>query len=144
MTVDGHTYPTSVSGTVNDLTNFTPLPLHLCTEGGGADAARGQALADLAGDRRAAGRHRPEPTARPRRTRRRAVQGHLDSLRIGSWGAEYRTATIGPGSQSYLEVHQVANPGWTATLNGHRLTPVTLDGWQQAFVVPAGAGGRWS
>ena len=36
----------------------------------------------------------------------------------------------------------MANPGWTATLNGHRLTPVTLDGWQQAFVVPAGAGGR--
>ena len=36
----------------------------------------------------------------------------------------------------------MANPGWTATLNGHRLTPVTLDGWQQAVVVPAGTGGR--
>ena len=63
------------------------------------------------------------------------------SLRITSWGAEYRTVTIGRGAPSYLEVHQAANPGWTATLNGHRLTPVTLDGWQQAFVVPAGAGG---
>ena len=64
------------------------------------------------------------------------------TLRIGSWGPEYRTAAIGPGAQSYLEVHQAANPGWTATLNGRRLTPVTLDGWQQAFVVPAGAGGH--
>ena len=45
-------------------------------------------------------------------------------------------------ARSYLEVHQAANPGWTATLNGHQLAPVTLDGWQQAFVVPAGQGGR--
>ena len=50
--------------------------------------------------------------------------------------------TIGPGELSYLEVHQAASPGWTATVNGQLLTPVTLDGWQQAFVVPAGAGGR--
>ena len=49
--------------------------------------------------------------------------------------------TVGPGGLSYLEVHQTANPGWTATLNGRQLTPVTLDGWQQAYVVPAGAGG---
>ena len=117
-------------------------PVH---EGGGADAERGPALADLARDRRAAGRHRPEPAARPRLRpppRRQAPSRRLVNLRIGSWGAEYRTATIGPGSQSYLEVHDVANPGWTATLNGHLLTPVTLDGWQQAFVVrPAPAAG---
>src|SRR5207248_253070 len=62
-------------------------------------------------------------------------------LRVGTWGAEYRTVAIGPGGLSYLEVHQAANPGWTATMNGHRLTPVALDGWQQAFVLSAGAGG---
>lgn len=50
--------------------------------------------------------------------------------------------TIGSGSQSYLEVHQAFSPGWTATLDGRALTPVTLDGWQQAWVVPAGAGGQ--
>ena len=81
-------------------------------------------------------------TASTAPARRRDVRTIAADLRIGSWGAEYRTATIGPGAQSYLEVHQAANPGWTATLNGRRLTPVTLDGWQQAFVVPAGAGGR--
>jgi arabinofuranan 3-O-arabinosyltransferase len=62
-------------------------------------------------------------------------------LRVGTWGAEHRVMAIGPGGLAYLEVHQAANPGWTATLNGHLLTPVTLDGWQQAFVLPAGAGG---
>ena len=142
VTVDGHTYPTSVSGTVNDLTDFTPLPLHLCTKGAALTLSAGRhwltspgtgvplAVTDLS--LRAS-------TASPAGAPSSAVAA-ARQLRIGSWGAEYRTATIGPGRQSYLEVHEVANPGWTATLNGHRLTPVTLDGWQQAFVVPAGAG----
>ena len=30
---------------------------------------------------------------------------------------------------------------WSGALNGQALTPVRLDGWQQGFVVPAGAGG---
>lgn len=144
VTVDGHTYPTSVSGTVNDLTDFTPLPLHLCTKRAALTLSAGRhwltspgtgvplAVTDLS--LRAS-------TASPPGAPSNAIAA-ARRLRIGSWGAEYRTATIGPGSRSYLEVHDVANPGWTATLNGHPLTPVTLDGWQQAVVVPAGAGGR--
>ena len=38
-------------------------------------------------------------------------------------------------------MHGNFNPGWGATLNGHVLTPVRLDGWQQGFIVPAGPGG---
>ena len=141
VTVDGRTYPTSVSGTVNDLTDLTPLPLHLCTNGAALALSAGRhwltspgtgvplAVTDLSLRASTA-----SPAAAP--------SGASRQLRISSWGDESRTATIGPGRQSYLEVHQVANPGWTATLNGHPLTPVTLDGWQQAFVVPAGAGGR--
>jgi arabinofuranan 3-O-arabinosyltransferase len=49
--------------------------------------------------------------------------------------------TVGAGPESYLEVHQAASAGWTATLNGKTLAPVTLDGWQQAFVLPAGGAG---
>lgn len=143
VTVDGRTYATSVSGTVNDLTSLTPLPLHLCTAGATLALAAGRhwltspgtgvplAVTDLSLRASTASPAAPSNAAAAAR-----------QLRIGSWGAEYRTATIGPGSESYLEVHQVANPGWTATLNGHRLTPVTLDGWQQAYLVPAGAGGH--
>ena len=40
-----------------------------------------------------------------------------------------------------MEVHENFNAGWTATLNGRPLTAVRLDGWQQAFIVPAGQGG---
>src|SRR5690606_39949546 len=33
-----------------------------------------------------------------------------------------------------------ANAGWQAYLNGERLTPVRLDGWRQAWELPAGGG----
>ena len=140
--MDGRTYPTSVSGTVRDLVKLTPLPLHVCTAAGGLALPAGRhwlsspgtgvalAVTGLSLANAAAQAAVPSTAAAAAR-----------SLRIGSWGTEYRTATIGAGGLSYLEVHQTANPGWTATLNGHQLTPVTLDGWQQAYVVPAGAGG---
>jgi arabinofuranan 3-O-arabinosyltransferase len=60
---------------------------------------------------------------------------------VGSWQPDQHRLSIGPGAASYLEVHQNYNPGWAATLNGQQLAPVRLDGWQQAFIVPAGAGG---
>ena len=42
MTVDGKTYPTSVSGTVADLTSLKSLPLHLCTKGAALTLASGR------------------------------------------------------------------------------------------------------
>jgi NRPS condensation-like uncharacterized protein len=63
------------------------------------------------------------------------------AVRVLSWQPDDRTVRIGSGPESYLEVHQNASPGWEATLDGRRLAPATLDGWQQAYVVPAGAGG---
>ncbi len=173
VTVDGHTYATSVSGTVLDLTRLTPLPLHLCLKGSALTLPAGRhwltspgtgvplAVTDLsltaapataakAGTTATAGTATAGTAAAGTATAGTAAAGTAAggtaagarSLRIGSWGPEYRTAVIGAGAQSYLEVHQAANPGWTAILNGRRLTPVTLDGWQQAFVVPAGAGGH--
>jgi arabinofuranan 3-O-arabinosyltransferase len=50
------------------------------------------------------------------------------------------TVHQGP-TAAYLEVHENAAPGWSATLNGQTLKAVTLDGWQQGFLIPAGAGG---
>jgi arabinofuranan 3-O-arabinosyltransferase len=58
-----------------------------------------------------------------------------------SWQADNRSLSIGPGAASYVEIHENFNAGWRATLNGRTLTAVRLDGWQQAFIVPAGRGG---
>jgi hypothetical protein len=58
-----------------------------------------------------------------------------------AWNQEFRQVRVAPGAASYLELHQNANAGWAATLNGKTLRPVRLDGWQQGFVMPAGKGG---
>ncbi len=49
---------------------------------------------------------------------------------------------VGAGPEALLVVRENANPGWEAELAGRRLAPLVLDGWQQGFVVPAGAGGE--
>ena len=67
--------------------------------------------------------------------------GHAREARIDSWGATTRKVELSRGPATYLQVSQNANPGWVATMGGETLTPVTLEGWQQAWFVPAGAAG---
>ncbi|HSS10273.1 MAG TPA: alpha-(1-_3)-arabinofuranosyltransferase family protein, partial [Acidimicrobiales bacterium] len=62
-------------------------------------------------------------------------------IRVLKWGAEDRSVAIGPGAATYLTVDENFNSGWEAKLDGHRLTPFRIDGWRQAFLVPAGAAG---
>ena len=63
------------------------------------------------------------------------------SLHVLDWGADARSVRVGPGAGAWLVVRENANPGWQATLAGKALIPAIIDGWQQAFVIPAGSGG---
>ncbi len=60
---------------------------------------------------------------------------------VTEWSSSDRTVTIGAGGQALLRVAESANPGWSAELDGVVLTPLRVDGWQQGWLVPAGAGG---
>ncbi|GAA2951551.1 hypothetical protein GCM10011428_84150 [Streptomyces violaceus] len=62
-------------------------------------------------------------------------------LEIRDWLGDRREVTVGSGAASYFTTYENFNDGWKATLNGKELTPVRLDGWQQGWRVPAGAGG---
>ena len=69
--------------------------------------------------------------------------GPAPDLQVGSWGATHRVLRLpARAAATVLEVHENANPGWRATLRGHALEAVTLDGWQQGWRVPAGAAGE--
>jgi NRPS condensation-like uncharacterized protein len=147
LTIDGRAYRTTVSGTLGELTGYRPVRVRLC-EAGGAGGVDTLALG--------AGRHTltaaapgafavtdlslteagPAGPAGPA-----DGSGATRTVTTGRWQPDQRQLTIGPGPAAYLEVHENYNPGWAATLNGRELTPVYLDGWQQGFVVPAGAGG---
>ncbi len=58
-----------------------------------------------------------------------------------AWGPAERRLAVTAGPETYLAVRENANPGWEATLSGRPLRSVRLDGWQQGFVLPAGAAG---
>jgi arabinofuranan 3-O-arabinosyltransferase len=68
--------------------------------------------------------------------------GPARSTSIERWGTVHRVVTVGAGPSSVLAVDENLNAGWTATLDGHRLQAIRVDGWRQAWVVPAGAGGH--
>jgi NRPS condensation-like uncharacterized protein len=137
LTIDGLAYPTAVSGTLGELTGYRPLQVRLCAPDGMLAWGAGRhsltvapgtfAITDLSLTETG-----PAPATASAASR---------TVTTGSWQPDRRQLTIGPGPASYLEVHENYNAGWAATLNGHELTPVYLDGWQQGFVVPAGAGG---
>ena len=133
LSIDGRAHPTSVSGTIGELSQFFPLRVRLCTPGGALAFGAGRhtltaatpgtfAVTDLS---MTGGDVTPGPAS-------------ARSVTIRSWQPDQRRLGVGPGAVSFLEVHENYNQGWTATLGGRELAPVRLDGWQQGFVLPAG------
>ncbi|HEY4377501.1 MAG TPA: hypothetical protein VGM93_10090, partial [Acidimicrobiales bacterium] len=62
-------------------------------------------------------------------------------VQVQRWSAEDRRLEVGPGAAAFLATTENANGGWRATLDGHPLTAVRIDGWRQGWLVPAGRGG---
>jgi len=155
LTIDGHRYPTHVSGTVGDLTEFHPVQVALCAGDSMLTLPPGQHQVLAARDGPFSVTDLSLTSGYPSATvtgpagsapMKTVAAGPANSgggrrVTILGWQPESRQVRIGPGAASYLELHQNANAGWVATLNGKTLRPAELDGWQQAFVVPAGAGG---
>lgn len=62
-------------------------------------------------------------------------------FQVRHWGATSRAIAVQTVQESLLTIRENANAGWQATLNGKRLTAIRVDGWQQGFLLPAGAQG---
>jgi len=134
--VDGNAVPTRiVDGTLNDVLNGRPLTFAGCapirlSEGrtrvsvAATDAFRVESVALRTDDAAA------ERTGRVKMT----------PAKVLSWGPDERRLRVTADEPAYLVVNENANAGWQAYLNGERLTPVRLDGWRQAWELPAGGG----
>ncbi len=61
----------------------------------------------------------------------------------GDWSADHREVDVQPSQAArVLVVPESINPGWTArTADGTALTPITVNGWQQGWVLPPGTAG---
>lgn len=66
-----------------------------------------------------------------------------DRVEVGSWTADRREVSVpaADGARA-LVVPESFSPGWVARASdGARLTPLSVNGWQQGWVVPAGTEG---
>jgi arabinofuranan 3-O-arabinosyltransferase len=63
------------------------------------------------------------------------------TAQVRSWTPSRREVVVDSGAASALTINESFNRGWAAHLGGRSLTAVTIDGWRQGFVVPAGASG---
>lgn len=157
LEMDGELLPTRVIGTMADLVNGSPLRIEACdperevqrAPAGDADGGtdRGEA-ADLrldAGDHRLRAPSTEEfqvvrVNARPHGTDEGALGSR--SVQVQAWGDSERRLQVATGPEAVLHIPENFNRGWVATLDGRPLDSLRVDGWQQAWVVPAGAGGE--
>ncbi len=74
---------------------------------------------------------------------RQLISAATNPVQTAAWRADHREVDV-PASQAsrVLVVPESVNPGWTArTADGTTLTPATVNGWQQGWVVPEGTAG---
>jgi arabinofuranan 3-O-arabinosyltransferase len=138
VAIDGRVVPTRVVGTSADIVNGTPMRLESCGPDGG--------VVELG-----AGRHRitTQPSAEFGVVELGGVATEVPDrvapgrpLEVRSWGNSTRVAEVGSGASTVVSFPENFNLGWVAELDGRRLTPLHVEGWQQGWLVPAGDGGR--
>lgn len=140
LTIDGIVHRFALDTTIGELAGLRPLRVRPC------DDERTVRLAPGTHDLGTSEGTAPlqittimlrDPDVTPARPTRDTAR-RVDQL---EWGKEARTVRVGAGETSYLTVNENFNKGWQATMGGVTLTPVRIDGWRQAFLVPEGAGG---
>ncbi|HMD95280.1 MAG TPA: discoidin domain-containing protein, partial [Trebonia sp.] len=133
LAVDGQTVPTGVTGTFADLLDGRPLrftaclavPLTAGTSRVTESATDPYDVRDVVVKTAGLGTPAAAPTA----------------ATVLSWTSSVRKLRVAAATRSYLEVNENFNAGWRAVLGGRELQPVRLDGWKQAWVLPAGTSG---
>ena len=131
---DDVSLPTQVSGTLGNLVNLQPMEIRLCGAQGAEFGAGENTVSFPTGSAFRVTGLLIEPTnsvlgtspPRPKRV-----------VTVLSWNPGVRTLRVGAGSSAYVQVSENYNPGWAATIDGHPLQSVSLDGWEQAWVVPS-------
>ncbi|MFB7375182.1 alpha-(1-_3)-arabinofuranosyltransferase [Streptomyces sp. NPDC056222] len=142
LAVGGVLHKTTASGLVRDLTERRPVTVALCAgeeKDGTLELPSGDHEVE-AGD---AGPLAITDVTLTRGTPQKTAGAAGREATVTRWTDDSRTVSVsaGSGGAAYLRTFENANDGWKATLDGTELEPVRLDGWQQAWVIPAGASG---
>ncbi|MGN9783741.1 alpha-(1-_3)-arabinofuranosyltransferase domain-containing protein [Nonomuraea sp. ZG12] len=131
--VSGETVNTKITdGTLNDMVSGRPVTFETC-ERLTMEAGRTR-LSVRPGDS-----YRVESAiVRPARATAPApASATMSAVPVDAWGPGERVVKVNVTGDSYLVVNENFNTGWRATLGAAELRPVRLDGWRQAWFVPA-------
>jgi arabinofuranan 3-O-arabinosyltransferase len=133
--VSGKAVPTRASGTVEDLLTGRPLTFTACSRV--PIAAGNTTIVEPSADAFSV----QAITVNLQTARLSGAVAPSDPVRTVSWTQSRRVVRVAAAQQSYLVVNENYNTGWQATLAGHTLQPVRLDGWKQGWILPAGSRG---
>jgi arabinofuranan 3-O-arabinosyltransferase len=132
LAVNGKAVPTRVWGTYTDLLDQRPLHFAACSP-----------VAIRVGGNRVT-----EPVRDSYSVQDVVVGAALPAVatpaapaRIMTWTSSRRVLRVTASTRSYLVVNENFNPGWRAVIDGRQLRAVRLDGWKQAWLLPAGTAG---
>jgi arabinofuranan 3-O-arabinosyltransferase len=138
VSVDGVQRHTTFLTTLADLRALRPVQLSVCGATGNTSLATGRHRLVAASTAAFA----VQSATLVRSDAALAEPVVRDEAEVVRWRAEDRLLRLGERSvPTLLVVPDNINPGWTATFNGQRLAARTVDGWQQGYVLPAGAAG---
>jgi hypothetical protein len=133
--IDGIRVSTEVAGTVRDLLENRPLRWSACgDEAAGVDVRSGQHTLEVRASRMFVADGavlRPSP-ALPR------AAGDVGTVTVTRWDSTHRTVDVTTDAAALLVIPENVNSGWTAHADGVLLPAARVDGWQQAWELPAG------
>ncbi|MEV0348736.1 alpha-(1-_3)-arabinofuranosyltransferase family protein [Nonomuraea sp. NPDC050680] len=132
LQVNGATVATKVSGTFADLLEQRPVKFTGCARAAlaaGDNRVRAAGWDPFAVENLVIGALPAEPPA---------VEG---AAVPSTWSSSVREARVTAPKDAFLVVNENFNAGWRAELDGKALRPVRIDGWKQAWELPAGTAG---
>jgi arabinofuranan 3-O-arabinosyltransferase len=149
LSLDGKLVPTSVQGTYADLLygrsmTFTGCAAAKVTPGANtvvepaADPTGWDVQSVLLSPAAATGGKITRTSADPESA---SKPGPASPATVLTWTDSSRTLRVSASQPSYLVVAENFNAGWQASIGGRSLRPVQLDGWEQAWLLPAGTHG---
>ncbi len=133
--LDGVLVGTEVGGEIRDVFENRPLRWSACGDAAaGIDLSSGQHTIEVRTDGLFVA-----DTAVLRRAFAGGIgsglPGHID---VRQWDSTERTLGVRTTEPSLLVVPENASPGWVAQADGENLPAARVDGWQQAWELPAG------
>ncbi|GAA3241389.1 alpha-(1-_3)-arabinofuranosyltransferase [Nonomuraea helvata] len=130
--VNGQVIQTKVAGTQADLLEQRPVQIFGCSKArlkAGDNRVRVAGWESFAIDDLVAGALPDKP---------RGVEGAAVQ---STWTPSVREVEVTAPKDSFLVVNENYNAGWRAQIAGKTLKPVRIDGWKQAWELPAGTTG---